>query len=197
MPTAVFTAAQIPICGLLHAEIRKPGSASGNGGVCPQGNGVSVDAAPRQVPVQAPAPVPAPPEVIEQAAGSVLDVPQLNTRASSVPSSRPTSRHPSKRDGSGIPAGPVAAAAAAVPAPSPPAPACSSYQQHAAPATSTWQHAGQVAARRQPGGPTAQLRQPQGWDAATASSSSGAGICTSNCTSNCCPLQHVPRQRKA
>lgn len=121
----------------LTAEIRKPSSAPGNLGVAA--------AAPAPVPAPQPTPVanayiPEPawqapqqsaalPAVQQQA---VPEVPVTRAAAAAAAPSRASSRYPSRKEGSSIPA-PAPAPAPTVPAPVPAAPPLSAYQQPPAP----------------------------------------------------------------
>ena len=113
------------------AEIRKPGSAPGNlGGAAapPQpANGIAAEGlqAREQLPPRQAAPQPAPvPAGQQSAAPGVFEVPQAfapRAAAAAAPAAKPASRLPSRRDKTGIPAGPGApAAAASAPAAPPP-----------------------------------------------------------------------------
>ena len=128
------------------AEIRKPGSAPSTGGSQPpQTNG------PSQVDLPAKEQV-APLQLAALPAPAVQPVPvavKEAQRAAPVPSAR-GGRYPGRRDGTGIPGAPTAAAASANPAPIAVAAPSNIDQQQAAPAAPIWQQAAQAAEHRLP-----------------------------------------------
>lgn len=152
----------------MFAEIRKPGSAPGNmGGVpaaaapAPPANGFAAE--PPQArelpPPRQAAPQPAPVPVGQQPpAPGVFEAPQAfapRGAAAGAPAARAASRLPSRRDGSGIPPGPVAPPALAAPPPA------FAYQQPAA--QSVYQAEQRQAAAPPPEQQRARVLQP-GWD---------------------------------
>lgn len=162
-------------CSCLAAEIRKPGSAPGGVSATAQtamGDGAEAVPAPASRDVPARQLVQQPPLL---PVGQQESLPSQAPRTGSVAGSRATSRNPSRREGTGIPVAPVAAAqpplqeALPSPAAQPPPPV-------------SWQPS-QPERRRQlqqpavPPAPTAQ----QGWSTPPAVSSSSGEIVGGGC----------------